>query len=280
MARFLSIKSSLAAISAAVLLAACGGSSNPTTIVPVKVLGVAATGLALANKPFSVQCALPEGSAAQTGTTDSEGRYSVTMGPGSAGPCIVTITDGAKQLQSITPNNPPSGTSLVANVTPFSDLIVKALVSQSGATDATGLISGNTIPQDLGSVMDEIVTAVRNDLITKLVADSGLTPAEALAVVDATMPVGTDLLSDSTFTPATVPNQADASPLDKLLDVLAGNPVTIPGVDDAVLDKVSTNPPAALQPEDITTAIADVEFSNETGTPIEVTGSVTGGGTQ
>lgn len=286
MARFFSIKNSLAAVSVAVLLAACGSGSNSSSTVPISIEGVAATGLALAQKPYSVQCALPVGSPPQTGTTDDNGGYSVTMGPGSAGPCIVTITDGATQLQSITPNNPSSGTTLVANVTPFSDLIVKALVSLSpNADNAADLITGNNIPQNVTQVMETVVTAIRADLVTKLQA-SGLTEAEAQAIVNATLPVGTDLLADSTFKPATTEGQADASPLDKLLDVLAGKPADIKDEDgnslitDAILTKIQDNPPV-IEPTVIADAIAtEIDFGSETGEPIPVTGSVTGGGAQ
>ena len=266
-------------------LAACGGGGSSPSTVPISIKGVAATGLALAQKPYSVQCALPVNSPAKTGTTGDDGSYSVTMVPGSAGPCIVTITDGDKQLQSITPNNPSSGTTLVANVTPFSDLIVKALVSASDVTNATGLITGTTIPQNVTAVMATVVEAIRTDLVVKL-QDSGLTAAQAQAIVDATLPVDTDLLADSNFKPATTANPANASPLDKLLDVLAGKPADIKDtqgnqlITDEVLTKINDKPPV-IAASVVTDTIKDViKFSNQTGTPIITTGAVGGGGAQ
>lgn len=266
-------------------LAACGGGGSSPSTVPISIKGVAATGLALVQKPYSVQCALPLNSPAKTGTTGDDGSYSVTMEPGSAGPCIVTITDGDKQLQSITANNPSSGTTLVANVTPFSDLIVKALVSAASVTDATGLITGSTIPQNVTAVMATVVTTIRNDLVTKL-QDSRLTAAQAQAIVDATLPANTNLLADSTFKPATTAGQADASPLDKLLDVLAGKHADIKDangnslVTAEVLATIQANPPV-IEASVVTTAIKEViEFGSKTGEPIPVTGAAGGGGAQ
>ena len=266
-------------------LAACGGGGSSPSTVPISIKGVAATGLALAQKPYSVQCALPLNSPAKTGTTGDDGSYSVTMEPGSAGPCIVTITDGDKQLQSITPNTPSSGTTLVANVTPFSDLIVKALVSASGVTNAAGLITGATIPQNVTAVMATVVESIRTELVVQLQA-SGLTAAQAQAIVNATLPVGSDLLADSTFKPAKTEGQADASPLDKLLDVLAGKPADIKDangnslVTTEVLATIQANPPV-IEASVVTTAIKEViEFGSKTGEPIPVTGAAGGGGAQ
>lgn len=106
------------ASSALALLAACGGGDSAPTF---KLSGVAATGLAYEGATVSVQCASGGVASAITG---KDGSYSVNIDGGTP-PCLVTITKGSTVLQAITNSN-------VANVTPLTDSMVKALASAKG----------------------------------------------------------------------------------------------------------------------------------------------------
>jgi hypothetical protein len=180
-------------------LVACGGGSNAPVLT---VSGVAATGLAVDGGSVAVQCVSGTG----TATTLANGSYSVSVTNGQ-GPCLVTVTKGELVLRSITPKS-TSGTA-IANVTPFSDAIVTALVTAKGAANPAALVTNTAlVPSDAN------LTAASTAVIVKI--------NEALVALNQpTLPLTTDLLGQPAFVAATSTTAGDA--LDKALDALVTN---------------------------------------------------------
>ena len=180
-------------------LVACGGGSNAPVLT---VSGVAATGLAVDGGSVAVQCVSGTG----TATTLATGSYSVSVTNGQ-GPCLVTVTKGELVLRSITPKS-TSGTA-IANVTPFSDAIVTALVTAKGAANPAALVTNTALVPS-----NENLTAAVTAVIVKI--------NEALVALNQpTLPLTTDLLGQPGFVAATGTTAGDA--LDKALDALASN---------------------------------------------------------
>ena len=193
----------LAICAGALTLVACGGDSAS---VPLNISGVAATGLAIDGGTVSVQCVSGTGSA----TTLPNGSYSVTVQNGQ-GPCLITVTKGtgptAVVLRSISPKT-TTGTA-VANVTPFTNAIVDALVVAKGAGSVTGLINSATAPSN--SELTAAVTAVVAQINSALIAQS-----QQALVLD----LNTDLLGNPNFVAATTANPGIGDATDKALDFL------------------------------------------------------------
>jgi hypothetical protein len=189
----------LAICAGALTLVACGGDSST---VPLTLRGVAATGLAIDGGTVNVQCVTGTG----TATTLANGSYSVTVENGQ-GPCLITVTKGAVVLRSIAPKT-TSGTA-VANVTPFTNAIVDALVVAKGAGTVTGLINSATAPSN--SELTAAVTAVVAQINSALIAQS-----QQALVLD----LNTDLLGNPNFVAATTANPGIGDATDKALDFL------------------------------------------------------------
>lgn len=189
----------LAICAGALTLVACGGDS---ATVPLTLRGVAATGLAIDGGTVNVQCVTGTG----TATTLANGSYSVTVENGQ-GPCLITVTKGAVVLRSIAPKT-TSGTA-VANVTPFTNAIVDALVVAKGAGTVTGLINSATAPSN--SELTAAVTAVVAQINSALIAQS-----QQALVLD----LNTDLLGNPNFVAATTANPGIGDATDKALDFL------------------------------------------------------------
>jgi hypothetical protein len=189
----------LAICASALTLVACGGDSAS---VPLKISGVAATGLAIDGGTVAVQCVSGTG----TATTLANGSYSVTVENGQ-GPCLITVTKGAVVLRSITPKT-TTGTA-VANVTPFSNAIVDALVIAKGAGSVSGLINSATAPtnSDLTAAVTATVAQINSALITA--GQSALT-----------LDPNIDLLGNPTYVAATTTNPDIGDATDKALDFL------------------------------------------------------------
>lgn len=187
----------LAICAGALTLVACGGDS---ATVPLDIKGVAATGLAIEGGSVVVQCVSGTG----TATTLANGSYTVTVQNGQ-GPCLVTVTKGSVVLRSIT-SQTTSGTA-VANVTPFSNAIVDALVIAKGAGSVSGLVNSATFPSN-----DELKAAV-----TTVVAQINV------ALIAANQPKlddNTDLLGNPNYVAATTSNPDIGDATDKALDFL------------------------------------------------------------
>ncbi len=139
------IRFKLAALSAAVLLAACGGGNS----LPPQISGLAATGAALGNASVTVRCTT---GAPVTGTTGADGTFSVVLSGGQAIPCLIQVTKGAVTLYSF------ASASGRSNVTPVTDLVVtKALGSDPAAAFASfDGTKGATISAGLAAAKDYV----------------------------------------------------------------------------------------------------------------------------
>jgi hypothetical protein len=121
-------------LSAAAMLAACGGASDTTATIT----GLAATGVALGSATVTAKCSSGASASSKTGT---DGTFSVALSGGQALPCLVQVSNGAVTLYSFA----TAGGRI--NVTPLTDLVVsKALGSSSAdAFAAFDAVKGNTL---------------------------------------------------------------------------------------------------------------------------------------
>lgn len=112
------------------VLAACGGGGGDSTktVSSTKVSGTAATGAALAGATVTAKCASGSGSA----TTAADGTFTINI-ENAQRPCVLSVTtpDGTT-LHSVVEAG--SENSVVANVTPFTELITAALAQGSTNT--------------------------------------------------------------------------------------------------------------------------------------------------
>ncbi len=212
-------------LAGAATLAACGGGSDSTSLT---FSGVAATGLAIAGASVSVQCVAGTG----TATTNANGAYSVTFD--GQGPCLVTLTQGNLRLQSIARQTAAGSTIAIANITPFSDAIVKALMQAKGAATPEALVT-TAIPSNANLV--NAVDAAFYKINAALAAKG-----------QALLPVNTDLLGQPNFVARTATTAGDA--LDQALDALV---------------EPSTNALSATLLSEIKTVVSQVVPPNPTG---------------
>src|SRR5690349_4460247 len=122
----------IAAMLVAIGLAACGGGGGGGAVVPggsaaaLTLNGTAAQGAAIAGRPVDAKCVAGTGSA----TTAADGSYTLTITAGTL-PCVlrVTLASGASlHTLAVGP-----GPTLVANLTPATQLIVASLVARDPA---------------------------------------------------------------------------------------------------------------------------------------------------
>ncbi|MEX8520099.1 MAG: hypothetical protein AB3X44_16435 [Leptothrix sp. (in: b-proteobacteria)] len=175
-------------------LAACGGGGGNSTpngggATTLALQGVAATGAAIPGAAVLAKCNGGSGNA----TTASDGSYSITLTAGTL-PCVleVTPTTGPK-LYSVAVG---SGTSVKANVTPLTQLIVAKLAGKDpaayftafGAGDITAL-TASAVTLSQAAVVDTLknsgvdASAVGNLLSGNLVAASGGNAGNAMDLV-------------------------------------------------------------------------------------------------
>jgi len=161
------VKGLLAALSAATILAGClGDDTAPTNST---IVGLAATGGALANATVSAKCAGGDPLSTRTG---SDGTFTLGLSgrQGQFVPCIVQVSNGTVTLHSFALDQGN------LNVTPLSDLVItKALGSDAaaafasydatkGAAIAAGLAAAKTYVK--GEVAALAGTAPAGDLLT------------------------------------------------------------------------------------------------------------------
>lgn len=114
-------------------LAACGGGSGGDPApAPSSLSGVAATGLAIAHIRVSARCAA---GTVPDGTTDAQGRYTLTLPVGVTLPCLL-------QVASSPPLHALATDPGTAHITPVSDLIV----ARAAGTDDPAALMGGTAP--------------------------------------------------------------------------------------------------------------------------------------
>lgn len=217
------------AVSAAALVAACGGGGDGATTADVQLSGVAATGLALASSPVDVKCAKGTG----TATTNESGGYTVTVTDGAL-PCIVKVTgtvNGVEvTLHSLAQAGTTSGstTTATANVTPLTEMILARaagtlpsdLFANFGAGDA---VSGETLTQASTDILAALSTAAGVDL-------TGIDPFKATLVA------------------ATPSNLSGGNDYDKLLDQLGTvvSTATLPQVVGQIASTTGSSAPVTL----------------------------------
>lgn len=203
-------------------LAACGGGGGGSPVLTVK--GVAATGLAINGGSVTVQCASGSG----TATTLANGSYVVTITNGE-GPCLVTVTQGDLVLRSIAPKS--STGSAVANVTPFSNAIVAALVQAKGASSVEALIANPSFTPsntELNVAVSAVIVKINEALV-----NLGQPPLDP----------NTDLLGQANFVAASSGVAGDA--LDKALDALVNSNGSLP---NDLISAINTTVDANVDP--------------------------------
>lgn len=121
----------LAALGAAGMLVACGGGSDsaPAPGAKASITGTAATGAALANAALRAKCA---SGGAVTGRTAADGSYTLELGAGQTGPCMVEAASGSVVLHGFA-DAPGRG-----NITPLTELAITRALGESAAAAFAG----------------------------------------------------------------------------------------------------------------------------------------------
>ncbi|WP_059411681.1 hypothetical protein [Cupriavidus basilensis] len=122
----------LAGLAAAVLSACGGGSGDSAATAPApittKVSGTAAVGAALANVTVQAKCAVGGGSA----TTAADGTFTINIADAKR-PCVLSaVAPDGTVLHSVVEAG--TDTSVVANITPLTELVTAALAQGSTST--------------------------------------------------------------------------------------------------------------------------------------------------
>jgi hypothetical protein len=141
---------------AALGLTACGGgggdSSPPPPATPT-ITGLAATGGALANATVTAKCT---SGAPVSGTTGTDGTFSLPLAGGQTAPCMLQATLGAVTLYSF------ASSAGYVNITPLTDLAVnRALGSDAAAAFASfDAAKGTAIANGLDAAKTYVVAQV------------------------------------------------------------------------------------------------------------------------
>ena len=142
------LKMKAAWLVAALVLAACGGGSDPippdAPVANNSIQGFAATGAAISGGDVVAKCAA---GSPITGKTAADGSFELSLAGGRTPPCLIQVTKGAVVLHSY------AGAAGRLNVTPVTDLIVtRALGSDAGAAFASfDAAKGTTIRNGLAA---------------------------------------------------------------------------------------------------------------------------------
>jgi hypothetical protein len=142
-------------LSAAAILLACGGGSSSPTYPTLQ--GLAASGAAIPNAPVVAKCATgPQIS----GTTGTDGSFTLTLSGGQTTPCIIEVTIGTGSTAT-TLHSFATAAGRV-NVTPLSELVVaNALHGDPSVAFATyTAASGTTIQSGLAAAKTYVQTQV------------------------------------------------------------------------------------------------------------------------
>ena len=130
---------SLSAFAIAVTVVACGGGGGtaaPTVpVATLSITGTAATGAAVAGAAVEAKCNGGTG----TATTAADGTYTITLTTGSL-PCVLKVTTPTGALYSVATG---TGTTVKANITPFTQLIVANLLGSDPAAFFTAFTAAN-----------------------------------------------------------------------------------------------------------------------------------------
>lgn len=165
-------------VATASLLSGCGSgdeSSLPPESTPgITLTGVAATGAALGNAVVAATCAAGTPAAAVT-TAASNGSYSLSVA-GGAFPCVLkaTSSDGEIQLHSLVATSAANITTVTANITPLTELVVARL---SGSEPATFVAS--VTADSLASKVTPTAVASAQAAVASTLASGGLDASSA-----------------------------------------------------------------------------------------------------
>jgi hypothetical protein len=186
----------LAGVSAAVVLAACG---SPDALT---ITGTAAKGNALSGAAVTATCATGTG----TATVAADGSYRVDVIDGT-GPCLLKVVSGPSTYYSVTTG---TGSSVVANVTPLTNLFVDYLRNLPGVSAASPeTFFALPAARNLLANTTEVQSRAVDGFLPYVRTTAGLTPAQ--------LPASLAFLSTSFVTdPAT-------SVQDAVLEILSGN---------------------------------------------------------
>ncbi len=150
------------------MLSACDRSPDeapaptpPPVAGSITLTGVVARGAALANANVTVTCATGNG----TATTSATGGYSVVI-TGGALPCVLraTSSDSSLRLHSVAPAG--TGSSVTANVTPLTELVVARLTG----SEPTAYVSGVVASTLASTVTTAAVAAAQASVASTLLA--------------------------------------------------------------------------------------------------------------
>lgn len=157
------------------LISACGGGGGGSTTSSASLAGLAATGAGLPNATVTAKCA---SGAALTGTTDTNGNYTLVM-DGRTLPCMVQVTSSSP---AVTLHSFAQSAGRV-NITPVTDLIVaKALgADPASAFGSYASTHGTSIEAGLAAAKTYVNTQI-NAITGGAIADP---LAGAFAVGDA-----------------------------------------------------------------------------------------------
>ncbi len=152
------------------VMVACGGGGSSSSSLGIS--GVAATGAAISAGSVELVCAV--GTA--TGTTQSDGSYSLTI-PGGSLPCVARVTDGANVYHSVIPDTGSS--TATANITPLTELVVASLAGTTPSAFYTNFAS-KTATEKSNSVTSSMATTAQTAVKTTLATNLGITVTDDL----------------------------------------------------------------------------------------------------
>ena len=143
------------------LLVACGGGGSGSSESANVVQGTAAIGSPVAGGTLSLKCVAGERSA----TTDDTGRYKIDVSSGIAMPCAMVLSGGkvdgidSPWVLSTAVTGPG-----VANLTPWTHLVMARLLGKDPATAATGLGADDLRTQLTAAKLGTANAGVRTEL--------------------------------------------------------------------------------------------------------------------
>ncbi len=229
------------------MLAACGmwDDSSPPVVTPPPVVvvqnikGVAATGAAVAGATVTAKCATGGG----TGTTATDGSYTVALSAGSAPPCLLEVaTPAGDKLHSMVTSIDAVTNTAAANITPLTELVTAEVL---GAVPTT--VFANTDSAALASTMTAAITATKvSSASDKMVAMTvaGIKandPASTLTAADLANPLGATLTAANGSTAGNVYDKA----LDTLATNLSNSGSTFADLVESTANSSTTAPPPA-----------------------------------
>jgi hypothetical protein len=219
-----------AAVSAvAAALAACGGGGGSGSDAPpaaeLTVSGTAATGAAVAAAVVELKCAAGAGS----GTTGSDGTFSVTIS-GGALPCVLRVAGpGGLVLHSVAYG---SGTAVRSNLTPATELIVARLAG----VDPAAFYAAFDPARISAAAVGDAQAAIKAILLAAGVDFSALGDLIAAALVARTGAAGGDAYDQA---------------LDALAAALAASGNTLAGLTSAAIDSAGAAQSVASLPAEL-----------------------------